>query len=148
MQLASGTYDLTGGLTFSGHSGAWGWGAQWNSIVRLGENKRDYALGNENEVQGWLSYLVSPSVSISGRVGYLHRGNIDGMDERVMAPVQTADPDRYGLDVVDLGLGINLLLPGHRHRLALEMIVPAHQDLNGPQLETDWTVTVGWQFMP
>jgi hypothetical protein len=32
-----------------------------------------------------------------------------------------------------------------RHRLALELGAPIYQDLNGPQMETDWMLTVGWQ---
>lgn len=148
MQLGSGTYDLIGGLTYAGFASAWGWGAQWGSLVRIGKNHEDYALGDEHELQGWLSYLVNRSVSISGRVGYLYRGNTDGQDARIMAPVQTADPHRQGLERVDLGLGANFLVPGDRHRLALEVTIPVHEDLNGPQLETDWMVTLGWQFTP
>ena len=33
------------------------------------------------------------------------------------------------------------------HRLALEVGRPAYQNLDGPQLETDWTVTLGWQLL-
>jgi len=29
--------------------------------------------------------------------------------------------------------------------MAIEAGVPLHRDLNGPQMETDWTVTAGWQ---
>ena len=32
------------------------------------------------------------------------------------------------------------------HRLALEADIPIYQDLNGPQMETDFTVTLGWQY--
>ncbi len=32
------------------------------------------------------------------------------------------------------------------HRLAFELGVPVYQDLNGPQLETNWTATLGWQL--
>ena len=48
----------------------------------------------------------------------------------------------------NLGVGINLYGAGDTlswHRLALEILVPVYQTLAGPQLETDWTVGVGWQ---
>lgn len=32
------------------------------------------------------------------------------------------------------------------HRLALEVGYPVYQDLDGPQLETDWMLTGGWQY--
>jgi hypothetical protein len=31
-------------------------------------------------------------------------------------------------------------------RIAIEMGVPAYQRLDGPQLETDWTLTTGVQY--
>ena len=71
------------------------------------------------------------------------------MDPDIAGPVQTADPDNYGGDVVNLNLGVNLVgqtggLAGHR--LAVEASLPIHRDLNGPQMETDWSITAGWQY--
>ena len=117
-------------------------------MFRLGENDEDYTLGDEHTVQGWLSYLVTPALSVSGRVGFYDRGNIDGMDPLIRAPVQTADPDRQGGSRVDVGLGANYVLPGERYRLALEVVKPVSQNLDGPQLERDWQVVLGWQFTP
>jgi len=31
-------------------------------------------------------------------------------------------------------------------RIAAEFGAPVYQNLDGPQLQTDWTVTVGWQL--
>ncbi len=66
----------------------------------------------------------------------------------IAAPVQTANPDFQGGDRLDLGGGINFagqsgVVKGHR--LGVEVLFPVYQDLNGPQLETDWTLTIGWQ---
>ena len=32
------------------------------------------------------------------------------------------------------------------HRLAIEGGIPIVQDLNGPQMETDFMISVGWQY--
>ena len=146
MQLGSGTYDLIAGLTYSGHAGAWGWGAQWRSTIRLGENDEDYTLGDEHRLQGWVSYRVAPQVSLSARLSAYDRGNIDGQDPAIVAPVQTADPDRHGVRRWDLSVGANWLVPNSDHRLALEVAAPITQDLDGPQMETDWHLTLGWQL--
>ena len=146
MQLGSGTYDLITGLTYSGEGGPWGWGAQWRSVFRLGENNAGYTLGDEHRVQSWVSYLAHPSISLSARLGFYDRGNIEGLDLAIMAPVQTADPGRQGAQRIDLGVGANFLLPGERHRLSVELIAPIAQSLDGPQLETDWSVAFGWQL--
>ncbi|MBT8099313.1 MAG: transporter [Gammaproteobacteria bacterium] len=148
MQLGSGTYDWIGGITYAGSGRQWGWGGQWRSTFRTGENDEQYTLGDEHQLTGWLSYLVSPAVSLSARVAYLDRGNIDGIDPQIMAPVQTADPDRQAIERLDFGVGANWVLPGERHRLSFELLAPVSQHLDGPQLETDWQLTLGWQFAP
>ena len=148
MQLGSGTYDLIAGVTYAGSSGPWGWGGQWLSTVRTGENDEDYTLGDEHRVQGWVSRILSDDVSVSVRASYTDRGNIDGMDPRILAPVQTADPDRHAFERVDLNLGLNWVLPGEVHRLAIEVGWPISQYADGPQMESDWTATIGWQWAP
>jgi hypothetical protein len=148
MQLGSGTYDLITGLTYASHADSWGWGSQLGGVTRLGDNDEGYTLGNEIHLEGWVSYLISSELSVSGRLGYFDRGNIDGIDSKIMAPVQTADPSRQGGERFEFGLGMNYLLPAKGHRLAFEANIPIEQDLDGPQLEVDWSVTVGWQYTP
>ncbi|MEQ9451033.1 MAG: transporter [Pseudomonadales bacterium] len=148
MQLGSGTHDLLAGLTYNGSHARWGWGAQWQSRFRLSENDEDYTLGDTVDLQGWLSYRLSDQVSVSTRLAYHKRRNIEGGDPQIALPVQTADPQRQAAERIDLLLGANFLLPGHRHRLALEAGRPVRQDLDGPQMSNDWQVTLGWQFTP
>jgi len=35
---------------------------------------------------------------------------------------------------------------GEENRLSFDVGFPLWQDLNGVQLETDWVLTVGWQY--
>ena len=63
----------------------------------------------------------------------------------IAAPVQTANPAFYGGQWLEAGLGVNWA-SASGHRLALEWTTPLWQDLNGPQLERDWMLTLGWQF--
>jgi hypothetical protein len=148
MQLGSGTYDLVSGLTYASDRDVWGWGAQLGAVTRLGDNGENYTLGNEYHLKSWVSYLLSHSVSLSGSLGVFDRGNIDGIDAEIMAPVQTADPSLQGGQRVERGLGMNFLLPAQGHRVAFEAKVPVYQNLDGPQLEVDWSVVVGWQYTP
>jgi hypothetical protein len=49
---------------------------------------------------------------------------------------------------IDVGLGVSLFAPQdffEGHRIAIEVARPVYQYLDGPQLETDWIVTVGWE---
>ena len=148
MQLGSGTYDLLPGITYNGHSGKVYWGGQYMGTFRLGEN-HGYSLGDKQTLSVWLNYQWRPFISTSLRLQYHTLGSIDGMDPMIAGPVQTADPDNYGSDELGLNFGVNLMgqagaLAGQR--LAVELYLPLHRDLNGPQMETDWTITAGWQY--
>lgn len=148
MQLGSGTYDVIAGLSYADQREQWNWGSQWRSVHRTGDNDDGYSLGDEHRLQGWLSYAKNHRLDFSTRIAYSHRENIDGMDTRISAPVQTADPYRQAYKRLDLALGTSTLLDGGRHRLGIEFIVPVYQHLDGPQLKSDWQLQVGWQLLP
>jgi hypothetical protein len=46
---------------------------------------------------------------------------------------------------IDAGLGLNYA-NSSGHRIAIELLIPIDQDLDGPQLETDSQLTLGYQF--
>ena len=149
MQSGGGTWDVRPGLTYLGQWGDWSWGAQGVGTVRLGENAYDYALGNRLATTAWWSRLLTDGASVSLRLGIDTWGNISGADATLNAGiVPNADPTRHAGTRADLGMGINLYALGgvlSGHRLALEVLAPVYQRLDGPQLEADWTVVVGWQ---
>ena len=148
MQLGSGTFDLIMGLTHARKWENWGWGSQWMGFIRLNKNTEDYSLGNQHKVSTWLSYRLNDRLSASTRVALMNQSAIKGRDLSIIGPVQTADPDRYGGQRVDIAFGINAVLPTKRLRIAIEILAPSFQKLNGPQLSTDWSITLGTQFIP
>lgn len=145
MQLGSGTYDLLPGITYLTYHGKWNFGAQYLATIRTGENSENYTLGDEHKLSGWASYSWRHDISTSVRFAYLNVDNVDGADPKIAAPVQTADPNNYGKERLDLYAGINWASHSG-HRLALEVGAPVYQHLDGPQLETDWTLTAGYQY--
>lgn len=149
MQTGSGTWDLLPGITYTGSSGAVGWGAQYRATFRLDTNDAGYSLGDAHHLTAWASYGFADWISASLRLAGRSIGRIDGRDARIAAPVQTAVPGFHGGERLDIGVGVNLagqdgFVKGQR--VAVEFVVPVVQDLNGPQMETDWSVTVGWQY--
>jgi hypothetical protein len=149
MQIGSGTWDLLPGATYNGSSGWMSWGAQVRGALRLGENRHGYRLGHRAETTAWAALPLCDWLSVSGRVLYRYNGNIHGADDGLNpAAVPTADPALRRGHAVDLLGGLNLLVPLGplgRHRLGFEAGAPVYQDLDGPQLETDWRIMVGWQ---
>ena len=149
MQIGSGTVDLRPGVTYLGQSDNWSWGAQANTVLRLGENSRGYTVGNRYQLTGWAARKLNDNVSLSLRLDGETWENYDGADPALNpAVIPTADPDLRGGTRLDVGVGLNTyfpdsFLPGGR--LAAEFEFPVYQSLDGPQLETDWQFTVGIQ---
>lgn len=150
MQLGSGTFDLLPGVTYTGYSQDWSWGSQLYSTIRLGENNANYTLGHEYGTTAWGARKLNNMFSISARVDGKAWGGIDGADAELNpAMIPTARPDMRGGERVDVYGGINFTMPKgmllEGNRLALEAGAPVWQRLDGPQLETDYRIMVGWQ---
>ena len=148
MQLGSGTFDLEPGITYRDQNDSFGWGAQVKGTVRLGDNDQGYSLGNRAMATAWVAASLTPEVALSGRLQAETVDRIDGIDPMIMGPVQTANPDFQGGDSLTGLIGVNFAateggLKGWR--LGIEGGLPIVQDLNGPQMPTDYTVTVGIQ---
>lgn len=147
MQPGSGTWDFRLGFTYNGYFGdKSAWGAQSGVTLRTGKNDRDYRLGNRGHVTAWLGRELSQSISGSVRAEATRWSDVSGVDLGGMAPTQRADL-RAG-ERLDLGVGLNWAAHGDSlkgQRLAFEVMLPVYQDLDGPQLETDLSVMVGWQ---
>jgi len=150
MQLGSGTWDLLLGTTYLGYVTGWSWGADISSTVRLGENKYDYRLGSEYEISTWGSRLLTSWSSASLRLNWGQWFNIHGADESLNpAMVQTADPDLQAGRRLDLLFGLNVFAPEgmlQGSRLMFEAGLPVYQWLDGPQLETDWMVSLNLEW--
>lgn len=150
MQIGTGTWDLHPGLTYTGRMGDLSWGSQISGEIRLeSENDEGYSFGDKLKLTNWVAYQFAPWISASFRTAYTSQGDIDGIDPNIIAPVQTANPENYGGEKFELFGGINTVItqgPLKGHRFAIEAGAPVYQDLNGPQMETDWTLITGWQY--
>jgi hypothetical protein len=149
MQLGSGTLDLLPGVTWNAQFGNWSAGAQALGTIRMGRGGEEYRLGHRFETHLWGARMWAPWLSTSVRLGWRAWGDIEGKDDRLNpAVVSTADPNLRDGRRLDLGAGINVYarkgsLRGHR--LGFEFVYPVNEWLDGPQLETDWLLTFGWQ---
>ena len=175
MQLGSGTFDLLPGLTYIAEKFGGSWGTQVASVIHLGENGEGYSLGNRFQATTWYSRKLSDTLSASARIEGSTWGNIDGQDAEMnpmMSP--NARADLRGGERVDILFGLNIFLDTDRWdkwdrlfidkdngqllqakpqensmdketRLSIEIGFPVHQDLDGPQMESDWRLMVGLQ---
>jgi len=150
MQLGSGTWDFTPGLTYVQTYDGWSWGAQGLYTFRTGENDNGYTLGDRLDATVWAAKQVARSISLSFRLKALDWDNIDGSDNTLTlspAAVPTADPNLRAGTRVDALFGVNYVPRGLTSlRVAAEAGVPVYQKLDGPQLETDLVFTLGAQY--
>ncbi len=153
MQTGSGTVDLKPGFTWTGQRAQFNWGAQATGTFRLGENKEDYRLGHAYDVTAWAGWTVVDALNVSMRLDWQQWFDISGRDSRLdmMVPVvPTADTDLRAGRRLDLGPGLSVQVPGQAFdglRLAFEMLFPVYQNLDGPQLGSQWTLVVGTQYV-
>ncbi|MGH0034167.1 MAG: transporter [Myxococcota bacterium] len=161
MQLGSGTVDLWPGLTYNGQVDHFSWGAQAMGTVRLGRNDENYRLGNRYGLTGWLAARPLGWLSLAGRVAFDQWFDIEGSDDRIRGVemmgttvppeqvVPTADPDRRAGRRLQVGPSLNLYAPSgplKGTRFGVEFLVPVYQDLDGPQLQSSWTLSAGFQY--
>ncbi len=144
MQLGSGTWDALAGLTYTGHKGKVSWGAQYQATLRLeDENSQGYQLGDKHILTGWGGYKLSKELSGNIFTSYEKQGKIKGSDALITAPVQTANPDNYGGDIIEIGAGFSYKPDFYKIKgieLKTQISAPIYQDLNGVQMDRNWSI--------
>lgn len=149
MQTGSGTWDLLPGLTFLAQNDQASVGLQALGTIRLGDNDRGYTFGNRINANIWGAYRFNDYLSASARIAAETWGEVDGLDPALDPEFTfTENPLLQGGTRVTFPVGVNLYFPGdvlHGHRLGLEIALPIHQDLDGPQLRQDWALSIGWE---
>lgn len=147
MQPGSGTWGVRQGFGYLGHVDWMGWGVAGNVLFRFGKNDQGYRLGNRYDVSAWLSRELMEGLGASLRLSWDQTDNVHGRSR--VGPASNPDSDGYnqGGAHLDLGPGITLAIPAlGEQRLSVEAVWPLYQDLNGIQLERDWTLRAGWNW--
>lgn len=165
MQLGSGTWDLKPSLTYTGDFGDWSWGGQATATKRLQDkNQQGYALGDLFQSSVWGGYRWAEWLATTLRSVYTWQDRIRGhykdisfydhtlatyLQEKALSmhlgPTDLAG--NYGGQYVDLGLGVNVTIPGGAfagQSLKLEWLQPLYTRVNGYQPDRDYTLTATW----
>ena len=150
MQMGSGTFDPTLGLTYLGQSDTFSWGLQPKFKFRIGENNENYSLGNRFDAVAWGAVKASDLISFSTSLSYFNTGKIDGEDTRLhkmMMPL--FDAQNSGRSELDLGIGSNLYISTgalKNLRFGVEVKIPVYQDVNGLQMKNKLNGMLGLQY--
>ena len=97
----------------------------------------------------WSAVDLIAGLSASLRFSWDKQNNISGQD-RELDPISepSANSKARGGTRLDLSPGLAFEIPRLKgQRISAEVAVPVYQNLDGPQLERDWAVEVGWQWV-
>ena len=155
MQLGAGTFSIVPALAYLWGKERVSTGLMAKGFVFIGRNSQDYSVGNKFNFNAWGAYRALDWISLSARFNYDWWANYDGADPRFDQAVKnnlvyTVFPNLRGGQRLDLLGGANILFPefmGYETRLAIEYGAPIYQNLNGPQLETDHVLWLGFQLV-
>ncbi len=122
----------------------------WGNQIRrrFVANEPKWSFGDQSEINSWLQYSLSKSISLSTRLHFVNQDNISGRDPMIVAPVQTANPDNYGGRELHFGIGLNLglnILPGGTDLLGFELLAPLIQKKANLQMKTDYRIILGYK---
>jgi hypothetical protein len=145
MQLGSGTWDALLGAVYWGKEKQWGWGAQYLATIPLeSENSEGWRNGNKHEGTAWVSYSWNPDWVSSVRLRGETQDEIHGIDPQIYGPGLGANPDNYGGERVEIGIGVNWM-PAPANNLSLELLMPVYQNRNGVQAEHGYSLALSWR---
>ncbi|WP_271766048.1 transporter [Aquimarina algiphila] len=150
MQIGSGTWDAELALTYLKQWGTLSFGSQARTTLRTGKNDNNYRLGNKYSINNWVAVKALDWLSFSGRIELGAIDKIEGINP-VLNPMMviTADTANSGMTYANAGLGFNLYaFKGTLKdlRLGFEAALPVFQNMNGVQLRTKETLTLGLQY--
>jgi hypothetical protein len=150
MQLGSGTLSLRPGFTYNGLYRGTFWGGQLLGVLQAGTNSEGYKGGNQYEATGWLGQRWSDWFRTSFRLKWQQWFNPTGQDAQLAPALSPMDnPLLQAGQRLDALFGVDFYVVGgwlKGSRISIEAGLPVLQDLDGPQLRTDWLLTTGLQY--
>ena len=152
MQLGSGTYDIPASVSYTKMDSSMNWGAQLTGKLRIGDNDRNYTLGNRLSVSSWVKFKTISWVEPSVKFAYKYWGKIDGADTEIQVPgafpfpAAVTNPDLFGGKQADIFLGAKFPVLSAGQYISVEISKPVYQDLNGPQSKEVYGFSTSFNF--
>ncbi len=152
-QIGNGTVDLEWGLSYQGERDFVSWGGKVFGHHPTGRSGTKWREGSRFDFSAWSALKLLRGISTSLRFAAVKTNNINGFDRSLdlVADGPSSNPKARGGWRIDVAPGWTIdfaeLAPKlARQRLAFEFAIPLYQDLDGPQLERQWTLKAGWQW--
>ncbi|QEG38442.1 transporter [Roseimaritima ulvae] len=139
MRLGSGTFNARPGITYKRYGEWWSGGVQFQTDLPIGKNYRGYSVSNEFRLSSWTSVLLTENWAVSLRGEHIWRTNFDGADPTANNMMIATNVESFrGGYWYNIGIGTQAII--NKCYLNLELVPNIAQDLEGIQLETDFSV--------
>ena len=143
MRKGSGTFNARPGITWRHYAESGSFGAQFQTDLPIGRNYRGYSVSDTFQLNFWYSHLLTENLALSVRLENLWKSNYGGADPATNDLLISTNVESFrGGYSLNLGLGVAALIKGHLFNT--EFVPTLYQDLDGIQLETDWTFVTSW----
>ena len=143
MRLGSGTFNARPGITYKKYLDDWSWGLQLQTDIPVGRNYRGYSVSDEYRLNSWTSILLTDNWAVSLRGENLWKSDFDGQDNALPDLVVSTNVDQFrGGYWFNIGVGTQFMHKGHY--FSAEIVPTVYQDVDGIQLETDFSVIGSW----
>ena len=148
MQIGSGTWDIPAGLSYQNNANKFIWGANLLTKLRIGKNKRNYALGNRFALSIWAQRRVNQYLLPFTKLTYQNSGSIDGRDEETTVPgafpypAGITNPKFFGGKKIKVAMGSDV--SWNEQNFTVEISIPVYQNLNGIQPKEDFDFSINW----
>lgn len=148
MQLGTGVWHLSPGLSYRGQHQNYTWGGQATTLFRFGENDLGYRPGNDYKVTAWAGRAWLDDLKTSLRIEWRRWENVSGFDPQ-LDPTSTPVNDSYAQKGtrLDFGFGLDVGVPRFDSQsFEVEATIPIWEKLDGPQPSFDWQIRAGWRW--
>ena len=149
MQIGTGSWSLVPAIGGQVMNEVGSVGALIRGIVPLHYNDRDYLAGVKADVRLWGAYRFNDFVSLSGSIRVTATEAIRAADPALETLRDPGDLAlAFAAERVDLPLGVDLRMPQGPlagHRIGIEAVWTVHEDMDGPNIASDWGFILGWQ---
>ena len=142
MQIGDKSNSALSAITYTKTFGLWKIGGQLKSKLNIESDLWNF--GDSYEANLWTQRDINNKSAWSLRLKFQDIQPVDGFNQNINAPVQTANPLNYGGQTIDLGIGINIMLS--KGSIGLEAYRPISTDLNGPQMGMNWGMQAGYHL--
>lgn len=145
MRLGSGMFNARPGVTYRHFFDLCSFGSQATADLPIGRNDRGYRLGEHYRLSNWFQCLMTDNWALSIRDQHDWRNNVSGQDPDATDMLISTNVENFrGGYWYSLAVGTQFTVG--KNYFNAEIVPTIGQNLDGIQLETDYSIIASWSL--